>query len=87
MTTARRLWAASSRSAKGWTPVCRRSSSGRSCPAWNHRATPIAFEGVTAGTVAALEQERDRLSGRIEVLTRNRDAVTGHLTELRRRAD
>ncbi|WP_329211959.1 MerR family transcriptional regulator [Streptomyces sp. NBC_01693] len=48
---------------------------------------PIVFEGVTAGTVAALEQERDRLSGRIEVLTRNRDAVTGHLTELRRRAD
>ncbi|MDX3324041.1 MULTISPECIES: MerR family transcriptional regulator [Streptomyces] len=48
---------------------------------------PIVFEGVTAGTVAALEQERDRLSGRIEALTRNRDAVTGHLTELRRRAD
>ncbi|XES01545.1 MerR family DNA-binding transcriptional regulator [Streptomyces sp. S1D4-11] len=27
------------RSANCWTPDCRRSSSERSCPAWNHRAT------------------------------------------------
>lgn len=45
---------------------------------------PIVFEGVTPETVAALEQERDRLTGRIDVLTRNRDAVVGYLTELRR---
>ena len=47
---------------------------------------PIVFEGVTAETVAALEQERDRLTDRIAVLTRNRDAVAGYLTELQHRA-
>ena len=48
---------------------------------------PIVFDGVTAETVAVLEQERDRLTERIDVLTRNRDAVASYLTELRQRAD
>ncbi|MFE4831793.1 MerR family transcriptional regulator [Streptomyces sp. NPDC056672] len=48
---------------------------------------PIVFEGVTAETVAALEQERDRLTHRVDVLTRNRDAVANYLTELRQRAN
>ena len=47
---------------------------------------PIVFEGVTAETVAALEQERDRLTERIAILTRNRDSVAGYLAELRQRA-
>ncbi|MFD0023047.1 MerR family transcriptional regulator [Streptomyces sp. NPDC058382] len=47
---------------------------------------PIVFEGVTAETVAALEHERDRLTGHIDVLTRNRDAIADYLSELRERA-
>lgn len=46
---------------------------------------PIVFEGVTPETVRALERERDRLTGRIDLLTRNRDAVAGYLAELRDR--
>lgn len=46
---------------------------------------PIVFEGVTQETVRALERERDRLTGRIDLLTRNRDAVAGYLAELRDR--
>ncbi|GAA3525938.1 MerR family transcriptional regulator [Amycolatopsis ultiminotia] len=48
---------------------------------------PIVFEGVTTETVTALECERDRLTGRIGILTRNRDAVAGYLTELQQRAN
>jgi len=44
---------------------------------------PIVFDGVTAETVTALEQERDRLSERIDVLARNRDAIDNYLAELR----
>ncbi|MDA2892199.1 MerR family transcriptional regulator [Mycolicibacterium sp. BiH015] len=46
---------------------------------------PIVFDGVTAETVQALNQEFDRLNGRIEVLSRNRDAVAKYLDELKRR--
>lgn len=47
---------------------------------------PVVFEGVTAETVARLEQERQRLTDRIDVLTRNRDAVAAYLEQLRARA-
>jgi DNA-binding transcriptional MerR regulator len=47
---------------------------------------PIIFDGVTGETVVALEQERDRMTERIDILTRNRDAVARYLAELRRRA-
>ncbi|WP_040799233.1 MerR family transcriptional regulator [Nocardia higoensis] len=47
---------------------------------------PIVFEGVLPETVTLLEHERERLTGRIDVLTRNRDAIDDYLTELRQRA-
>jgi DNA-binding transcriptional MerR regulator len=47
---------------------------------------PVVFDGVTPETVARLEQERDRLTVRVEALTRNRDAVDAYLRELQERA-
>ncbi len=47
---------------------------------------PIVFEGVLPETVARLEQEKDKLTERIEILTRNRDAVAAYLAELQQRA-
>jgi len=47
---------------------------------------PIVFEGVLPETVAMLEQEKDKLTERIEILTRNRDAVAEYLAELQLRA-
>ncbi|MFF3751851.1 MerR family transcriptional regulator [Streptomyces sp. NPDC002018] len=43
----------------------------------------IRFSGVTPGTIAVLERERDRMSERIQCLTHNRDAIAGYLDALR----
>jgi DNA-binding transcriptional MerR regulator len=60
---------------------------GRLLPCLESPRDPIVFEGVTLETARALEQERDRMTERIDVLMRNRDAVAAYLDELKKRAD
>lgn len=43
----------------------------------------IHFADATPEIIGTLEQQRDRMSRRIELLTRNRDAMTGYLDSLR----
>jgi DNA-binding transcriptional MerR regulator len=44
----------------------------------------IHLSGASPETVAALERERDRISGRIELLTRRHEAICGYLDTVRR---
>jgi DNA-binding transcriptional MerR regulator len=47
-------------------------------------ARAIHFEVATPEMLATLEEQRDRMSQRIECLERNRDAVCAYLAEVRR---
>jgi DNA-binding transcriptional MerR regulator len=43
----------------------------------------IYFPDATPEMLAMLEEERDRMTARIEVLRRNRDAIAGYLDAVR----
>jgi DNA-binding transcriptional MerR regulator len=45
----------------------------------------LVFDDVSPETLATLEQERDRMTQRIECLERNRDAIEAYLGEICRR--
>ncbi|MDI5980420.1 MerR family transcriptional regulator [Amycolatopsis magusensis] len=48
-----------------------------------NRPRAIHFPDATPEMLAALENERDRIAGRIDCLTRNRDAISGYLDAVR----